>query len=534
MQQHLETRGYTLRNYQVAGVSWMFRHESDGHGGILADEPGLGKTLQALALSFLTSLHPTLIVVPKSVINQWHELAQSIFGKDAVYVFQGRNKEENLDKYRIVITTYTTLILNGGTPDAALLWVNYIKSVENLSQAATAEKYKEWSSLPKQLRRIWEKEAKRSVSPLRKTTWTRVILDEAHRIKNKKTNGYKACCALKTSYRWALTGTPIQNRVKELKTLFSFVNPELEISGRSDLQPLIDVYLLRRKKSDYLQELPQLLEEIIEVPFATKEEQDIYTRIEQQVFDQISLLQEQGTHSNGQNLTLLVLEHILRLRQAAQHPALFIDAMGRKMKSTTKSTLPNTSSKHNRLLSLVQDTPNKPSLVFFQFTAEMTMLKSLFESNGINVFQLNGTMNLTERNNQIRLAKEAAIQHAQGGPPCSFFIQIVAGGVGLNLQEFSQVYILSPDWNPFNEVQAIGRSYRSGQTSSVLVRRLVLTYPPDKTKHTPPNQTIDQRIQAMQDKKLAMASTILNDPSIHSKTFQKNKERLIQSIIGVH
>ena len=527
----LERAGYPLRDYQMSGVKWMRQHEANGNGGILADEPGLGKTIQALALAVPEESHPTLIVVPKSVVNQWRELAEIIFGKDLVYVFQGSNKKQDLGEYRIVITTYTTLILNGGTSDPALLWLSCLKNSGSIGSQESIKAYQSWSKQPKALRNIWEKRARKTVSPLRKTHWTRVILDEAHRIKNHKTNGYETCCSLKTRYRWALTGTPVQNRYRELKTLFTFVLPDqkeviLRSRHASTLQPIIDQFLLRRKKSDFLDQLPPIVEEVVEVNFETQREQDIYTRVHQQVFDQIAQLQDPVSTKGG--LSLIVIEHLLRLRQAAQHPSLFIDAMGRKLKSstTTDDTSTIISSKHNRLLQLIQATPNKPALVFFQFTAEMSILKPLFESNGIDVFQLNGTMSLSERYTQIQQAKEAAIKQTQGGSPCAFFIQIVAGGAGLNLQEFSQVFILSPDWNPFNEVQAIGRSYRSGQKSPVLVRRLVLTYPPkDPTTTTTSeiDQTIDQRIQYLQNKKLDLAALLLNDPSIHQKSYRKTR-----------
>lgn len=563
----LSSAGFTLRPYQVDGVEWMLRHEDNGDGGILADEPGLGKTLQALSLAIPDELEqPTLVVVPKSVVGQWLQLANSIFGKDSVFCFDDRTTSaqrsqiKKFDGYRVVITTYPIIILNE-TPRGHTLWVSQAIKEGSIQPSQMADMRTLFKQLPEDTRSFWHKMAKKQEGPIHRTHWKRVILDEAHRIKNAKTNGHKVCRQLRTETRWALTGTPIQNRLKEFKNLFSFAVNQTHIDTEQ-LRSLQKTHLLRRKKSDFLDSLPPIVEEYIEVPFQTQEEQDTYTLIQEEVYSEISRLKETF---RDQNTSLIQLEHLLRLRQATQHPALFLSAMKRKgsveevsgtIEEEAKNTM--TSSKHTRLLQLLASRDAQPALVFFQFTEEIDYLQPLLSE--FPVYKLDGTMNTRDRNAEIEKAKKAAQRFHSLAPECIekppvFCIQIVTGGMGLNLQDYNHVYILSPDWNPFNEIQAIGRAYRSGQERPVVVRRLGLVYPKSqqpktlegtvvkgggemdehgiikKINYRTRNTTIDQTIRSIQDAKLVKAAEILNDPSISPIRFQKQTTQLLETIL---
>jgi transcription termination factor 2 len=566
----LKKVGLTLRSYQVDGVSWMRQHEKEGDGGILADEPGLGKTLQALALAIPDedTVPPTLVVVPKSVVGQWLELAQAIFGKKKVFCFDDRttkakrNKVTSFQGYRVVITTYPILILNEKA-EGPTLWFNEAIKYDFIQPSQAGELKHLFKKLPKKTRHFWNKRAKQTASPLHWTRWHRIILDEAHRIKNAKTNGHKVCCQLKTSYRWALTGTPIQNRLQEFKSLFCFALGRNHITTEN-LECLQQTHLLRRTKADFLTSLPPIVEEYIEVIFETQEEQDTYTYIQEEVYSEISRLKDTF---RGQNTSLLQLEHLLRLRQAAQHPSLFLNAMKRKHQESPTQVeeepgLPLSSSKHNRLRQLLQDHQSQPALIFFQFTEELDYLRPLLRE--FTLFRLDGSMNTRERNAEIAKAKRAAQdfhsrtpaklgESAETRPPV-FCIQIVTGGMGLNLQDYNHVYILSPDWNPFNEIQAIGRAYRSGQERPVVVRRLGLVYPPSqepktlegivvegggemdekgvikKIHYRTHNTTIDQTIRSIQDAKLVKAAEILRDESISPDRFRHQTIELLKCI----
>ena len=566
----LNNKGITLRSYQVDGVFWMRQHEENGDGGILADEPGLGKTVQTLALAIPDedTVPPTLVVVPKSVSGQWLELAQTIFGKKKVFCFDDRttkakrNKVSSFQGYRVVITTYPILILNEKA-EGPTLWFNEAVKNDCVKPSQAGELNKLFKKLPKETQKFWKKRAKQRASPLHRTRWHRVILDEAHRIKNAKTNGHKVCCRLKTSYRWVLTGTPIQNRLQEFKNLFCFALGRKRISNEM-LEQLQQTHLLRRTKAEFLTSLPPMVEEYIEVPFETQEEQDTYTHIQEEVYSKISRLKDTF---RGQNTSLLVLEQLLRLRQATQHPSLFLNAMKRKhQESPTRveeeTGLPLSSSKHNRLLQLLQASQSQPALLFFQFTEEIDYLRPLLRE--FKFFRLDGSMSTRDRNAEIERAKKAAQDfHSRtrvgsgdsvNPKPPVFCIQIVTGGMGLNLQDYNHVYILSPDWNPFNEIQAIGRAYRSGQKRPVVVRRLGLVYPPSqepktldgtviegggemdengvikKIHYRTRNTTIDQTIRSIQDAKLVKAAEILRDETISPDRFRHQTTELLKYI----
>ena len=564
----LSKAGFTLRPYQVEGVEWMLRHEDNGDGGVLADEPGLGKTLQALSLAIPDELkQPTLVVVPKSVVGQWLQLAHSIFGKDRVFCFDDRttstqrSRIKKFDGYRVVITTYPIIIMNE-TPRGHTLWISQAIKEGSIQPSQIAEMRTLFKQLPEDTRSFWNKMAKKQEGPIHRTRWKRVILDEAHRIKNANTNGHKVCRQLRAEIRWALTGTPIQNRLKEFKNLFSFAINVTDIDTET-LRSLQETHLLRRKKTDYLESLPPIVEEYIDVPFETQEEQRTYTLIQEEVYNEISRLKDT---LRDQNTSLMQLEHLLRLRQATQHPSLFLNAMKRKgsvedipeaIEEDAKNTM--TSSKHNRLLQLLNGSDAQPSLVFFQFTEEIEYLQPLLGE--FSVFKLDGSMSTRDRNVEIKKATAAAQRFHSLEPesiekPPVFCIQIVTGGMGLNLQDYNHVYILSPDWNPFNEIQAIGRAYRSGQTHPVVVRRLGLVYPPsdqpktlegqvvkggglmlpngtvEKIHYRTRNTTIDQTIRSIQDAKLVKAAEILNDPSISPIRFQHQTTQLLEKILN--
>ena len=416
----LHEAGITLRDYQEDGAEWMMNLELGGESGILADDPGLGKTYQTLALcaNWTEGDPPTLIVVPTSIIQQWATASRDVYGNLATYVHHGKRRHSHLwdmPRTRIVITTYG-LILHDDS--------------------------------------------------LQTKQWSRVVLDEIHFIKNHRGRTAKRAYSLQAPFRWGLTGTPVQNRRCETEALFRFVLglSEDAHSTTLDLEWLLENRLLRRTKQGHLR-LPDITIQNSTIDFETPEEATFYQRVQTNVRQEFQELMELGGEARDENM--MMFELLLRLRQASCHPQLVLNGLARKYDITMKPWKAH-SSKHLHLLRMIREHPDESALVFCQFTEEMTILQTLLVGEGLRVARLDGSISEAQRRSTLsRVAVPGAVD--------VFLIQIRAGGVGLNLQEFSRVYITSPDWNPCNEIQAIARSHRLGQHRAVVVTKLVLS-----------------------------------------------------------
>ena len=471
----LHEAGFTLRDYQEEGVQWMFQHEGRGASGILADDPGLGKTLQTLTLAdqWQEGDDPTLIVVPTSIIDQWANTARTIYGHLGVYVHHGKRRHAHLwdmPRTRIVITTYGLLLHD---------------------------------------------------STLQTKQWGRAVLDEIHLIKNHRGKTAKRAYSLKAPYRWGLTGTPVQNRRQETEALFRFV---LGMDGdtrdtRIDLEELITTHLLRRTKLTHLN-LPNLTIQNSAVDFETVEEATFYQRVQNNVREEFQELMELGGEARDENM--MMFELLLRLRQTSCHPQLFLNGLTRKYQVEIDPWVGH-SSKHRHLLRMIQDHPREGALVFCQFTEEMDLLQALLTEAGLTVFRLDGSMSDTQRRAMLTAAEAPNTTGV-------FLIQIRAGGVGLNLQQFSRVYLTSPDWNPCNEIQAIARAHRLGQSLPVVVTKLVLSgSSPTDSPDQPPVSVIDNRILDIQQKKRILMSQLLGEPELLCNGTTRRRVRLTKT-----
>jgi SNF2 family DNA or RNA helicase len=449
------------RDYQEDGISWMFRQEQQGEGGILADDPGLGKTLQTMALcdNWTEGDSPTLIVVPTSIIEQWADIARQLYGFQGVYLHHGRGRDPaywDLPTTRIVLTTYGLLL--------------HDKSLQTKH-------------------------------------WARAVLDEIHYIKNHRGKTARLAYSLLATYRWGLSGTPVQNRPNETKALFRFVLGLDEDARATDLilEELIQTHLLRRTKTGHLR-LPEVTIQNSEVDFATQEEARFYQRVQTNVSQEFHDLLELGGEARDENM--MMFELLLRLRQASCHPQLVLNGLARKY-DITATPWDGVSSKHTHLLQLLQGHPGESALVFCQFTEEMDLLQALLGRNALRVQRLDGGMSETQRRTTLELASTP-------GAVDVFLIQIRAGGVGLNLQEFSRVYLTSPDWNPCNEIQAIARAHRMGQQRAVVVTKLVLSgfVTGDDPTTVTPTSVIDNRILEVQQRKRMLMSDLLEEPDL--------------------
>ena len=476
--------GKTPHAHQVEGMKWMMTHEQAGNGALLADDPGCGKTYQALSL--VISSPPatsTLVVVPTCIIEQWADAARALLGTHAVYVHHGTRNCETFPMARLVITTYGVV---------------------------------------------------RVEPTLSKKRWTRIILDEIHEIKSRRSKISKAVMALQAPLRWGLSGTPVQNTTEETANLFRFVlGLPSDTRDRIDVPVLIGSHLLRRRKEVVLKDtLPPLEIHTITIPFSSDRERDFYLQVQRNVKREFTQLADQCLTASEENV--VKFELLLRLRQASQHPQLVLNGFSRKYKRSFGKWLnketgePLASSKHLHLLEMLKGHPEESAIVFCQFTEEMNILEQLLADNGFPCLRLDGSMNSAQRQEMLQQCGGSVVNNRQTlragdagaslprslmkmigdylRPPTTL-IQIKAGGVGLNLQAFSRVYINSPDWNPCNEIQAMARSHRLGQTRKVVVKRLAIEAPEGET-------VIDDRIMGVQETKRNLMADLLNEEEL--------------------
>ena len=424
----------TLRPYQLQGVSWLTFLRQAGLGGVLADDMGLGKTLQTIC-----TLGPgTLVVAPTSVLPNWEAEVKRFRPslKVSVYHGPGRALDETAD---VTLTTYALMRL-----DAAVLGAK---------------------------------------------TWDTVVLDEAQAIKNPDSQVARAAYGLQASFRVALSGTPIENRLEELWSLMHFTNPGL-LGGRkafeerwsrpiSDnqkgaaekLRARIRPFVLRRLKRDVAPELPPRTDSVRHVTLSGRERavyDAVYAATREEV---VSQLEEGGS-------VLKALEALLRLRQAACHPAL---VPGQQAK---------TSSKVEALLEALGTAVEEghKALVFSQWTSMLDLIEPALREAGIGFIRLDGSTS-------NRGAVAASFQDPNGPPV--MLISLKAGATGLNLTAADHVFLVDPWWNPSVEAQAADRAHRIGQQRPVMVYRLVS------------RGTVEEKILTLQDKKRALFESAL-------------------------
>ena len=417
-----------LRDYQLEGFRWLARHARMGTGACLADDMGLGKTLQAIALMLsLRAEGPHLVVCPLSVLAQWEQQIEQF----APTLRATQNRElKGLKAGDVVLCSYGVLL--------------------------------------------------RDIKKLSKIRWSVAVLDEAQAIKNPQSKTARSAYQLQARVRVATTGTPIENRLSELWSLFAFLNPGLLGTlaafrrryeqagvGRSRLRRLIAPFVLRRLKSQVLSELPPRTEVTLKVALS-ESELELYEKLREDA---------QRDVEDGQNFELLA--HLTRLRQACCHPRLLLP----------ESEF--TSSKLETLMELVEQLSegHHRALVFSQFTRFLDLAQEQFEQRGVAYQRLDGSTSAAERKRRV-----AAFQEGEGEV---FLISLKAGGTGLNLTGADYVIHLDPWWNPAAEDQASDRVHRIGQRRPVTVYRLVAEH------------TLEEKVVRLHGHKRELAKSVL-------------------------
>lgn len=442
-----------LRNYQLQGLRWLKSLTNYGLGGILADDMGLGKSLQIL--SYLLSekeekgRSTALIVAPTSLVYNWLNEIEKFTPQLKALPIVG-NKEERTDilnissEYDIVITSYPLI--------------------------------------------------RRDIDLYKEQNFTYCILDEAQHIKNPLSQSAKSVKSIRAKHKFALTGTPIENSLSELWSIFDFVMPGYLLSHNkfknrfekpiikdkdenvlADLGKLIRPFLLRRLKKNVLKELPEKTESKM-VTDLTREQKQVYLAYLKEIKGEI----EEEIKNNGfERSQIKILAGLTRLRQICCHPALFLDNY---TGGSGKMEL------LNELLESYIETDNRV-LLFSQFTSSLALIKEMLKDLNIDYFYLDGSTPMIERGEMVNRFNE--------GKGKVFLISLRAGGTGLNLTGADTVIHFDPWWNPAVEEQATDRAYRIGQKNKVQVIKLI-------TKGT-----IEEKIFALQEKKKEMINAVI-------------------------
>lgn len=430
-----------LRPYQVVGFRWLGFLREMGLNGILADDMGLGKTVQALA-ALASVPGPHLVVAPTSVLRNWELEAARFAPGLSVNVYHGPHRK--LDDSDITLTSYTLL---------------------RMDLAALLERQ-----------------------------WTYVVLDEAQAIKNAQSQTARSAIKLRSSYRLCLTGTPVENRLEELWSLFRFLMPGLlgsqqafrdrfvkpvevgDPKARGALRARVRPYVLRRLKQQVAAELPPLTDVVIRCEMSP-EQRRVYDAVRLMARRDVQDALVEGAASRN---TMLVLEALLRMRQACCDPSLLPGDAGQGAGSAKLDRM------EELLVELVCD--DHKALVFSQWTSLLDRAQVRLQKLGIPYVRLDGSTR----------DRQAVIDTFQSpdGPPV-FLLSLKAGGTGLNLTEADYVLHLDPWWNPAVERQATDRAHRIGQDKPVVSCRLIA------------EDSVEERILELQDAKRDLADAAL-------------------------
>jgi SNF2 family DNA or RNA helicase len=433
-----------LRGYQREGLGWLEFLASAELGGCLADDMGLGKTIQVLAFALARkprAAGPTLVVAPKTLLFNWESEGQRFAPSLSVLVHHGTARTRSsapLQAVDLVVTTYGTL--------------------------------------------------RQDIELLREVEFDLAVLDEAQAIKNPTSQSAKATRLIKARMRLALTGTPVENRLGDLLSIFEYLNPGL-VEGSRALKRLgaednvaaaklaaraLQPFLLRRTKEEVLRDLPPKTEQTLLVELEGAQAREYAKLREHYRRSLLATVDEIGLDKARMN----VLEALLRLRQAACHVGL-IDAERKDEPCAKLETL----------LPLLEEVlaAGHKALVFSQFTSFLSIVRARLDELGMKYEYLDGRT----RDRAARVTK------FQEDPEVGLFlVSLKAGGTGLNLTAADYVFLLDPWWNPAVERQAVDRAHRIGQTRAVSAYRLVA------------RGTVEEKVLALQDRKRELADAL--------------------------
>ena len=444
----------TLRPYQEQGVSWLAFLRDVGLGGVLADDMGLGKTVQALALIAIEKAAgrlatPALVVAPTSLMENWRREAEKFVPDLKVLTLQGDERKKRfceIDGADLVLTTYPLIARDHETLSAR--------------------------------------------------DWRLLFLDEAQTIKNPNATTTKLIRTLKAEHRFCLTGTPLENHLGELWSIFSFASPgflgdltgfnqafRAPIEKKGDAQRgrllarRVAPFLLRRTKEEVAKDLPSKTEIVERIEMET-EQRDLYESIRLSMHERV---RDAISAKGFARSRIIILDALLKLRQACCDPRLL---------KLSKLSAKAGSAKLDRLSEMLAELldEGRRILVFSQFTSMLDLIRPKLDESGVAYSLLTGDTR----------DRPKEISDFQDGRTRVFLISLKAGGVGLNLTSADTVILYDPWWNPAVEEQAIDRAHRIGQDKPVFVHKLVMT------------GTIEEKMETLKEKKRALATSLFD------------------------
>ncbi|MFT5433555.1 MAG: SNF2 family DNA or RNA helicase, partial [Myxococcota bacterium] len=432
-----------LRPYQLDGLQFVARMASLGAGACLADDMGLGKTMQTLGLLLhRTTGGPALVIAPTSVCRGWLEEAWRFAPTLNMHLYGDGDREKMLAEAGpgdVVVCSYGLLQTSG----------------EALSDI-------EWHTL---------------------------VLDEAQAIKNRETKRHKAVRSLSADFRLGLTGTPIENSLSDLWSLFAVLNPGLlggwesfkrrfvgpvesgDRDASAQLRNLVLPFILRRTKSAVLPDLPARTDITVTVDMSA-EETALYEALRRKAVAELA---------SDESSPIAVLAELTRLRLACCNPRLVVPAGDAAPESSKLLAFQE--------IALRLQTGGHRALVFSQFVKHLSLIREWLDASGVSYQYLDGSTPAAQRGDRVR-----AFQAGEGD---LFLISLKAGGTGLNLTGADYVVHMDPWWNPAVEDQASDRAHRIGQTRPVTVYRLVM------------RGTVEERIVALHHRKRNLADQLL-------------------------
>ncbi|HAT4212636.1 TPA: DEAD/DEAH box helicase [Clostridium perfringens] len=472
-----------LRPYQKEGFKWINEITDLGFGGVLADDMGLGKTLQIIAFLLSQKKSKSIVVVPTSVIYNWMDEFEKFAPSIRVGLVHGSKskrdkvlrdfkrglgikieeenlKEKSYEKYDVLLTTYGTL-------------KNDEKAYENLS-------------------------------------FDYCIIDEAQNIKNPSAQATLSVKNIKSRCNIALTGTPIENNLMELWSIFDFVMPGylftkerfrerfiLDESNLSELKSLITPFILRRLKEDVLSELPEKLEKKYLVEMKGKQKQ-LYSFYVKAIKNQLN--ENKSSEKSGRD-KINLFAYLTKLREICLDPSLVVpDYTGESSKLTVVKEIVKDASESGKKI-----------LLFSQFTSVLQKIEEDFKKEDISYLYLDGETSAKDRVERVKKFNEDSNIKV-------FLISLKAGGVGLNLTSASVVIHFDPWWNPAVEDQATDRAHRFGQENKVEVIKLVA------------KDTIEEKIVLMQEDKRELIKSLMDGKTMDGKVLKRLTEEEISKL----
>jgi len=417
---------FEAKEYQSEGIEWCLRRELSAKkikGGIVADEMGLGKTLMMIGLMFVNFKRRTLIIVPPVLLEQWAKEIYKCSGHTALK-YHGHQKdhitEEQLSKAPIVLTTYNMISNN-------------------------TEKS----------------------NPLTKLKWNRLIFDEAHHLRNRKTERFSSCEKIRADIRWLISGTPIQNKRSDLYNLCKIVG--IKSVNSDNVKEIAQKYILRRTKADVGINLPPVIKEDKQVPWRNLEEKLLSEELHALLPNQTGVFRLNKSALTGFAANFEgkgVLTAIMKARQSCIMPSLMVRDLMDQVKINSIEKPKNyvqalrSNSKLDAVIELIVSRKDNGNgkIIFCHFRNEIDAIaKRLIQSGLQKVVTYDG-----------RNSRHVGINIADAAD--AIILQIQTGCEGLNLQaNFSEIYFVSPHWNPCVEDQAIARCHRIGQTKPTYV-----------------------------------------------------------------